>query len=692
MLLVNSVVEYQQRSLRVLAITPDYAIWIDIHALLADPEDFNFNEITNALRSNQAQQIEDPYLLDISRKANKKELACRDNRWESMKCVANNPLRLFKNEWSNLFRQVIKKSKYKPSRKHFYKLMRQYLQRGQCKNALLPDFQRMGAPNQTRIITTNKVGPKRITSVGIGVPITDDLKQIFRQAIDTFYMKANRMPWVKVHDKVTKAVREQYPNISKYDMPTLLQLKHLFTKEYKPEETSKARNADITFEKDKRQLTSTATAQVLGPGDRFEFDATIIDLYLVSENDAQAIIGRPTLLIAIDVFSRLVSGYYLTFEPPSYVVAMMALANCLENKVDICASLGLTIKHDSWPAIGLPSAVLADKGELLSNQSNTLVDSANVRIENATARRGDAKGIVERKFLTLQAEFKPYAPGVVTDETAKKRGGKDYRLDAELNIRQFEEIIVLLIYKHNLKVMKNYDADPDIPIDLPFTPKDLWNWGIENRSGTLKSFDLQKFKILTLPRTKATVSNLGIKVNSLIYTCPEAFEKGWFLRDKHRTRPNSVQIAFDPRTTNTIYIFPSSSSNKFWNANLTDRSRAYADMTVYEARKAILIRKRQGDKTDKDNAAERQKIDDEIDKRLTSAQQRSKKTSSNKSDNARLKEIRKNKLEAIAKERCKRSVGETSEKQNTPTPNNVKAFKKQDDFSLPDLDVDFDED
>jgi hypothetical protein len=685
MLLVNSVVEYQQRLLRVLAITPDYCIWIDIHALRADPEEFNLTEITDALRSTQARQITDPFLLDISRQITKKELARRDNTWEAMKYIENTPLRLFKNKWSNLFRDVMKKSKHKISRKHFYKLLRQYLQRGQCKNALLPDFHRMGAPNQTRIITTNKVGPKRITSVGTGVPITDDLKEIFRQAIDTFYMKANRMPWVKVHDKVTKAVREKHPAISKYDMPTLVQLKHLFKKEYKAEETSKARNTDITFEKDIRQLTSTATAQVLGPGDRFEFDATIIDLYLVSDNDEQAIIGRPTLLIAIDVFSRLVTGYYLTFEPPSYVVAMMALANCLENKVDICASLGITTVHDSWPAIGLPSAVLADKGELLSHQSDTLVDAVNVRLENATARRGDAKGIVERKFRTLQAEFKPYAPGVVTDETAKKRGGKDYRLDAELTIRQFEEIIVLLISKHNMQVMKKYDPDQDIPKKLPLTPKDLWNWGIENRSGALKSFDVEKFKILTLPRIKATVSTLGIKYEKLLYTCSEAFEKGWFLRDKHRTRPKSVEIGFDPRTTNTIYIFPSKGSNDYWVANLTDRSRAYANMTFYEARKTIRSRDLLEDKTNKDNAEECQKIDDEIDKRLESAHKKSSQNISKKSNYAKLKEIKKNKKDAIDLERRTRSVGAKNNNPTTQKPKNVVSITKQDDFSIPDV-------
>lgn len=194
--------------------------------------------------------------------------------------------------------------------------------------------------------------------------------------------------------------------------------------EYDSVETAEKRSTQIDYEKDVRPLKSTATAQVLGPGDRYEFDATIVDLYLVSELDSSKIIGRPTLLLAIDVFSRLAVGYYLTFEPASYVLAMMCIANCLENKVDVCRSLGISIDFEDWPVIGLPTSILADKGELLTHQADSLINTYNVRIENAKARRGDAKGIVEQRFRTIQADFVPFTPGAVTKETVKKGEGK----------------------------------------------------------------------------------------------------------------------------------------------------------------------------------------------------------------------------------------------------------------------------
>jgi hypothetical protein len=505
MLLVNDIVDIDGQYFRVLAITPDYAIWIDIYKQYADPNGFSLDAITKAIRDKQAKVVDDPYIEDTFRKPTVAQTYRLEKNWTVICKVADDPYRLFKHGWDALYKKVINRSNPEFTQKHFYKLLRQYLQRGQSKSALRPNFHKQGAPKQPRQITNKKVGRKRSVTVGNGVPITDPIKSIFRDAIDKYYLKSTRMPWIKVHERVEQKFRMTYPEVKTADYPTVPQLKHFFKMEYKAVETAKARSTDIDFEKDVRQLTSTTTTQVLGPGDRFEFDATIIDLYLVSDNDRTKIIGRPTLLIVIDVFSRLTTGFYLTFEPPSYVLAMMSLANCLENKVDVCRNLGIKIDFVDWPSLGLPTAVLADKGELLTHQAESLVNVFNTRIENAKARRGDAKGIVERRFRTLQAEFKPYAPGVVTNETAKKRGGKDYRLDAQLTLREFEEIIVLLIYKHNLRIMPKYDADAGVPNELPRTPKDLWQWGVENRSGVLNVND-------NLKLTHFTAKNGNVKL------------------------------------------------------------------------------------------------------------------------------------------------------------------------------------
>ncbi len=115
----------------------------------------------------------------------------------------------------------------------------------------------------------------------------------------------------------------------------------------------------------------------------------------------------------------MIAGFYLGFDNPSYVVAMQAIVNACIDKTKACSELGIEINFEEWPCVGLPDVILADRGEMMSHQVNALIAGFNVRIESAPPRRGDAKGIVESCFRTLQAEFKPYAPGAVEGNRIK---------------------------------------------------------------------------------------------------------------------------------------------------------------------------------------------------------------------------------------------------------------------------------
>ncbi|GAA0752017.1 hypothetical protein [Clostridium sartagoforme] len=85
-----------------------------------------------------------------------------------------------------------------------------------------------------------------------------------------------------------------------------------------------------------RPLTSNSTMETDGPGTRFQIDATIADIYLVSSLNKKRIIGRPIVYAIIDVFSRLITGIYVGLEGPSWVGAMMALDNMISDKVEFC--------------------------------------------------------------------------------------------------------------------------------------------------------------------------------------------------------------------------------------------------------------------------------------------------------------------------------------------------------------------
>jgi hypothetical protein len=103
--------------------------------------------------------------------------------------------------------------------------------------------------------------------------------------------------------------KQYYPQVEEANRPTIRQFRYFYDREYKKPQRLEARTHPGVYKKDVRPLTSTATASVLGPGSRYEIDATIADIYLVDDEDRSKIIGRPTIYIVIDVFSRMISGF-----------------------------------------------------------------------------------------------------------------------------------------------------------------------------------------------------------------------------------------------------------------------------------------------------------------------------------------------------------------------------------------------
>ena len=302
----------------------------------------------------------------------------------------------------------------------------------------------------------------------------------------------------------------------------------------------------------------------------------------MSDRDPHKIIGRPTVYVVKDTFSRMFAGCYIGFQNPSYVAAVQALALAMSDKVTYCKRYGFEITSEQWPSIGIPGAILADRGELLGHQVETLESGLSVRIENAPPYRADAKGIVERSFRTLQAEFKPFAPGVVDGPISKKRGGKDYRLDAALNVTEFTQIILSSILFYNQhSVLENYDRCSDMPDDLPMTPLSIWNWGIQNRTGGVRAVSDEQLRVGLLPRTKATISNLGICVFGLYYTSAELIKSGWLQRSKEIKRPQALSAAYDPTVADHILLFPTGNISEYWVCNLTPRSRQFSGMSFW---------------------------------------------------------------------------------------------------------------
>jgi hypothetical protein len=533
---------------------------------------------------------QDPYgfIYQHEEQLTDKSKELRDYRWDFIKNIVNREPEIYECEGlAPLIQLAIKESR--KHKRFVYKYLRQYWQRGKTKNALLPDFQNCGGNIKKY---ENKTGRKRKfeSIIGEGIIITDEIKRIFAVSVKRFYHTVKKRNLSTTYNLMLKnffVADYRYENgvkkpilVDKSQRPTLKQLRYWYEKTYQSEEKLRKRKGNRKYELEDRAVLGTSVGELYGPGTKFQIDATVADVYLVSSFNRNWIIGRPIIYVVKDAFSRMVVGLYVGLEGPSWFGAMMALANTASDKVSYCKQYNVDIKKEEWDCHHLPQTLLADRGELEGYNVERLINAFNLKVENTTPYRGDWKGIVEQHFRLIHAKVKPFLPGIV-DKDVRVRGDEDYRLDATLTLEEFTEVIIrCVLYHNNQHWLKTYNqSEMMITEEVDLIPRELWNWGIKNRSGKLRSYSEDIVKLHLLPTANATVTYKGIEFKKMRFSGETALKENWF--GEARQKSWKIPICYDPRDMSHIYL-PSEDGRGYEVATLLDHQKKYQNKTMEE--------------------------------------------------------------------------------------------------------------
>lgn len=571
------------------------AFTIDIYSKNALPKLRRVRDIIEGIDNKSIIQIkQDPFVRFINEESlgeNYKQI--RDKAWKIIEMIAglqNEPKIYYGEHRGKYISQVMEE--YKVSKNMIYKYLRRYWQRGKVKNALLPDYDFSGAPGNDRIAGVVKRGRPRKSKeiLGNGINVDEQTKKIFRIAINRYYHTDKENSLRTAYTFMVKEFYAENYNIENglrkvfiqdiNTIPSLEQFRYWYEKENNIKKKLISRKGDKKYQLNNRAIMGKSDYNIIGPGSKYQIDATVADVYLVSRINRNWIIGRPVMYIVIDVFSRMVTGLYIGLEGPSWIGAMMALSNTATSKVQYCKEFGIEINDSDWPCHSLPEAILADRGEMESSLVDTLINSLHVKIENTPPYRADWKGIVEQYFKLLDTKVKPVIPGHI-DINFRERGGKDYRLDAKLDIYQFTKIIInCILSRNNKNYMDNYIRDEEMLSDgIEPIPNALWQWGISHRSGSLRSFSEDIVKLNLMPRDSALVTAKGIKFKNMYYSCHKAIEELWFENARNKGSWK-LDISYDPRNMNYIYI-RKNNGREFEKCELLDERR-YLNKTLEE--------------------------------------------------------------------------------------------------------------
>ena len=501
--------------------------------------------------------LEDPHF--------QKYLDKRDEAWKIIEPLVSD-LRIFDPKLRAKLIAARAKDK-KITSKVIWKYLRLYWQSGLKKNSLLPQYSNCGG---SRKIRRTRDGVKRgrpsefkiLKGKETGRNADEEVRRKFRKGIGLYYENGSGATLRDAYDDTIRWLFNvgvntidgiDYPILPPaIERPQFEQFKYWYYRERRLSRSVILRQGEREFTLNHRALDGNPMLQVFGPGSIFELDSTVADNYVVSALDRNRILGRPVLYFIKDAFSRLIVGVGISLNGPSWETAMIALENMMVDKVEFCKAFGIYIAPWQWPSHHLPRTIRADRGELLSKNSDALVNILDIGVDNTAPYRPDWKGMIEQNFKLMNDMTIHWIPGQANQ--FRKRGEKDYRYDACVTLYEFRQIIISSVIEYNTTHwLDSYRKDEDMISDhVSPVPIELWNWGIQNRSGVLRTEEREKIRLALLPREQASITPMGIHFKGADYSCERAKGEEWY--EKARLKRVRIPVSYDPRNTDTVFL------------------------------------------------------------------------------------------------------------------------------------------
>lgn len=210
----------------------------------------------------------------------------------------------------------------------------------------------------------------------------------------------------------------------------------------------------------KRHVGTVDSIRASRPLEYVILDQTQVDLWLQVTNSEGNVIGtmRAYLVYALDVYSGMVLGFFLTFEPPSVYSLMKCIRHILRPKTELEERFGLYKgATDGW---GKPTVIILDNGlENIGVSLQTVMEGVGIDIEYAALRTPEHKAKVERIFGTTNSLWHQLPGGRPGGLDKRKMPDHDVREDAEYTLPQaMRKLSEFIVCSYHVEIPKGGKA------------------------------------------------------------------------------------------------------------------------------------------------------------------------------------------------------------------------------------------
>ena len=239
-----------------------------------------------------------------------------------------------------------------------------------------------------------------------------------------------------------------------------------------------------------------------------QIDHTSVDLIVVDEDTRQSI-KRIWITVAIDVFSRVITGIYLSLDAPSLTSVAMCISHSILPKDKWLKYVGI---EGEWNVWGYPKKIHTDNGaDFRSINLSEACASNGIDIEFRPVKKPNFGGHVERYLGTFAKKIAELDGK--TFNRSSKRETYNPEKHASMTIDEIEKWLVNAIIE--------YHHTPHSSIGV--APVTQWKMGIEGGSGVMAAGlpevpdDPLTLELDFLPKALRSISGQGVVWDNIHY-------------------------------------------------------------------------------------------------------------------------------------------------------------------------------
>lgn len=240
-----------------------------------------------------------------------------------------------------------------------------------------------------------------------------------------------------------------------------------------------------------------------------QIDHTPVDLIIV-DNQYRKPIGRPYLTLAMDIYSRMITGYYLSLDEPSVTSVAMCISRSILPKERLLLDHNV---QGEWSVFGYPNKIHVDNGaDFRSVDLSRSCEAHGIALEFRPVGRPEYGGHIERVIGTFMKEV--HGLSGTTFSNIKEKDTYQSESEAVMTLDEFETW--LLHYIVNVYHKRVHSA-------LGMSPVQKWRLGIFGDKDHVgcgypqMPIDEQTLLLDFLPSEQRTIQHNGVTIDGLRY-------------------------------------------------------------------------------------------------------------------------------------------------------------------------------